>query len=144
MRRRRRQAKTSGSNLSENRPGHCSAHRQGGPGNRESPEDSRTGPNTVEASNRSRRTDYLKSGTTGHVNPFVDTEIISSYLSNRLPAIKSPLLFSQRGQEHFPLSLSELLELSAHPLCNTPHLQYKETLDIGLLPHRIGLNQDKL
>jgi hypothetical protein len=30
----------------------------------------------MEACNRPRRTDYLKSGPTGHVNPFVDIEII--------------------------------------------------------------------
>jgi hypothetical protein len=34
-------------------------------------------------------------------------------------------------------------ELSAHPHCNIVHLQYKETLDIGLLPYRKRLNQDK-
>jgi hypothetical protein len=38
---------------------------------------SRTGPNTVEASNRPQQTDHLKSGSTGHVNPIVDLEIIS-------------------------------------------------------------------
>jgi hypothetical protein len=45
---------------------------------RRAEEDSRTGPNTVEASNRPLRTDHLKSGPTGHVNPFADIEIISS------------------------------------------------------------------
>jgi hypothetical protein len=32
--------------------------------------------NTVEESNRPRRTAYLESGPDGHVNPFVDIEII--------------------------------------------------------------------
>jgi hypothetical protein len=36
------------------------------------------------------------------------------------------------------------LGLSAHPHCSTVYLQYKETLDVGLLPYRRGLNQDKL
>jgi hypothetical protein len=40
-------------------------------------EDSRTGPNTVEARNQPQRTDLLKFGPTGHVNPFVDIETIS-------------------------------------------------------------------
>jgi hypothetical protein len=31
----------------------------------------------MEASNRPRQTDYLKSGPTGHVNPFMDIEIIT-------------------------------------------------------------------
>jgi hypothetical protein len=44
---------------------------------RESLADSRTGLNTVEASNRPLQTDHLTSGPTGHVNPIVDTEIIS-------------------------------------------------------------------
>jgi hypothetical protein len=41
-------------------------------------EDSRIGPNTMEASNRPRQTDLLMIGPTGHVNPFVDIEINSS------------------------------------------------------------------
>jgi hypothetical protein len=40
-------------------------------------EDSRTSPNIVEASNQPQRTDYLTYGPTGHINPFVDIEIIS-------------------------------------------------------------------
>jgi hypothetical protein len=51
-------------NLLEHRPPHCQEY-------------SRIGPNTVEASNRPRRTDHLKSGPTGHVNLIVDIEIIS-------------------------------------------------------------------
>jgi hypothetical protein len=47
---------------------HHSPHRQ---------EYSRTGPNTVEASNRPRQNDHLKSGPTGNVNPIVNIEIIS-------------------------------------------------------------------
>jgi hypothetical protein len=39
--------------------------------------DSRIVPNTVEDSNRPRQTDYLKSESTGHVNLFMDIEIIS-------------------------------------------------------------------
>jgi hypothetical protein len=37
--------------------------------------DSRIGPNTEEASNRPQQTGLLKTGPTGHVNPFVDIEI---------------------------------------------------------------------
>jgi hypothetical protein len=40
-------------------------------------EDSRTGPNIVEAFNRPWQTDHLKSVPTGHVNPIDDIEIIS-------------------------------------------------------------------
>jgi hypothetical protein len=47
-------------------------------------EDSRRGPNTVEGSNRSRRTAYLESGPDGHVNPFMDIEII--VIGNSCPA----------------------------------------------------------
>jgi hypothetical protein len=39
-------------------------------------EDYRTCLNTVEASNRPRPTDYLKTRPTGHVNPIEDIEII--------------------------------------------------------------------
>jgi hypothetical protein len=38
-------------------------------------EDSRTGLNTVEASNRPQQIDHLKSGPTSHVNPIVGVEI---------------------------------------------------------------------
>jgi hypothetical protein len=50
-----------------------------GPKNREreSLEDSRIGPNTVEPSNQPCQTDHLKSGPTGHVNPVEDIETIS-------------------------------------------------------------------
>jgi hypothetical protein len=40
-------------------------------------EDAKIGPNIVEASNRPQQTDVLKSGPTGHENPFVDIEINS-------------------------------------------------------------------
>jgi hypothetical protein len=40
-------------------------------------EDSKTGPNTMEASNRPRQTNYLTHGPTVHVHPFMDIEIIS-------------------------------------------------------------------
>jgi hypothetical protein len=40
-------------------------------------EDSKIGPNTMEASNQPQQTDFLKTGPTGHVNHFVDTEINS-------------------------------------------------------------------
>jgi hypothetical protein len=62
------------------------------------------------------------SGPTGHVNPFVDVEIINLQLSNHLSAIKGPIPFKQRTQEYFPLSFSELLELSTHPHYNIVHL----------------------
>jgi hypothetical protein len=94
----------------------------------------------MEDFNRPRRTDYLKSGPTGHVNRFGDIEIIRLYLFNRLPAVKRPHNLQAGKQEYFPFLLREHLELSAHSHCNTVHLQYKETLDIGLLLYRRGLN----
>jgi hypothetical protein len=45
-------------------------------------EDSKIDSNTMEASNRPLQTNYLKYEPVGHVNPFVDIEIISSQLSN--------------------------------------------------------------
>jgi hypothetical protein len=53
-------------------------------------EDYKIDPNTEEASNRSLRTDHLKSRPIGHVNPFVDIEIISSELSNHFLVYKRP------------------------------------------------------
>jgi hypothetical protein len=53
-------------------PGRPGEQREG-----ESLDDSRIGLNTVEASNRPRRMDHLKSGPTGHVNPIMVIEIIS-------------------------------------------------------------------
>jgi hypothetical protein len=38
-------------------------------------EDSKIDMNTVEASNRPQQIDLLKTGPTGHVNPFVDIKI---------------------------------------------------------------------
>jgi hypothetical protein len=91
-------------------------------------EDSGTDENTMEASNGSLRTNLIKSVPTGHVNPFLDIEIISLLLSNRFPIYKRPPYPLGRGQpkqctqEHLPLSLRELLKLSTHPHCNTIHL----------------------
>jgi hypothetical protein len=67
---------------------------------------------------RPQQANLLKSRTTGHVNLFMDIEINNLQLSNRLLAIKGPLPFRRGGgaQEHFSLSLSELFELSAHPI----------------------------
>jgi hypothetical protein len=35
------------------------------------------------------------------------------------------LPFRQKTQEHFPISLNELLELFAHPIVTTVHLHYQ-------------------
>jgi hypothetical protein len=65
-------------------------------------EDSRTGPNTMEASNRLWRIDHLKSRPTSHVHHIENIEIISLYLSSRLPAIKGLLPFQQGDTRTFP------------------------------------------
>jgi hypothetical protein len=90
-------------------------------------EDSETDENTMETSKWPLRTNYLESGPTGHVNPFVDTEIIAHSYPTASWSIKSPIPFKQGAepehtQEHFTLSLSELLGCFAYPHCNTIHL----------------------
>jgi hypothetical protein len=70
----------------------------------------------VEASDRPWQTDLVETGPTGHVNPSVDIEINSLYLSCCLPAIKGPLPFRRGDTRHFPLSLSELFEQSSDPI----------------------------
>jgi hypothetical protein len=86
--------------------------------------------NTVEAPNRPLPTDHLKSGPTGLVNPFDDVKVISSSLPDCLTVYKRPPTLQVEDttitQEHSPLSLSELVERSAQPHCNTAHLQYQK------------------
>jgi hypothetical protein len=41
--------------------------------------------------------------------------------------VKGLLPFRQEARDHFPLSPRELLELSAHPIITTVHLQYQIT-----------------
>jgi hypothetical protein len=71
----------------------------------------------MEDSNRPRRTDYLKFETTGHVNPFMDIEIISLYLSSHLPAIKGLLPFMQEGHKNIsPFHLVNFLSSQLTPI----------------------------
>jgi hypothetical protein len=98
----------------------------------------------MEASNRPQQTDLLRFGPTGHVNPFVDIEINSLQLSSRLPTVKAPYPSSRGDTKHFPLSLSELFELSAHPIVTLFFFFNTKMLDAGLLPRSRGMNQDKL
>jgi hypothetical protein len=66
-------------------------------------------PEHSEASNLPQQSDLLNCRPTGHVNPFVDLEI------NKPVVIQLPL--QAGGDKNIsPLSLSELFELSAHPI----------------------------
>jgi hypothetical protein len=49
-------------------------------------------------------------------------EVRIGYFKNLLKVVSG----QSSAQEHFPLSFSELLDLSAHPHCNTVHLQYQK------------------
>jgi hypothetical protein len=64
-------------------------------------------------------------GHTGHVNLLLHIKVISSYLSDRLPVYKSSPTLQAGGTRSFLPSLHELLELSAHPIITTIHLQYQ-------------------
>jgi hypothetical protein len=87
----------------------------------------------------------MKYGPIGHVNPIKDIEIMSLYLSSRLPAIKGPPTLQAGGHKNiFPLLHSELLELLAHPIVTLFFFFNTKTLDIGLLSRSMGLKQDKL
>jgi hypothetical protein len=73
------------------------------------------------------------------------------YRNNYLVVIQPPPSYkrlpypSGRGtQEHFPLFLSELLELSAHPIVTLFFFFDTKILDVGLLPRSRGRNQDKV
>jgi hypothetical protein len=63
-------------------------------------------------------------GPTG-VNLLLDVKVISSYLSDRLPVYKKPPTLQAGDTRSFHPSLHELLELSAHPIVTTVHLQYQ-------------------
>jgi hypothetical protein len=73
------------------------------------------------------RTDLYKPtisslGPTGHINPFQGVKIISLLSSDRLPEYRRPHTLQARGTRIFLVSLTELLELSAHHHCN--HYSY--------------------
>jgi hypothetical protein len=76
--------------------------------------------------------------------PLPTTNEVDSLYRHPPPGYKRPPRLQVGDTRIFPLSLSEFLELSTHPHCNIIHLQYKETLNVGLLTYRRGSNQDKL
>jgi hypothetical protein len=78
-----------------------------------------TDENTIKAPNRPLQTDLLDQGATGHV------KVVSSLLSSHCMAYKRPSSLEIGRTRSFPPSLRELLEVSAHPIVSTIHLQYQ-------------------
>jgi hypothetical protein len=82
-------------------------------------------------------------GPTGHVNLLLDVKVISSQVSDHLWVYKSPLPLRQGVRDHFPLHFTNFSSSLLTPLLPL-FIFIIKLLDIGLLPPRRSLNQDKL
>jgi hypothetical protein len=81
------------------------------------------------------------------VNPFVDIFVIDNswQLSGHFLAIKGPLPFRQGDDKNIsPLHLANISSSQLTLFITLFFFSNTKTLDIGLLPHSRGLNQDKL